>query len=100
MATTSDSHNAPDDRGLRRPLDGGQFEHQVGDDRAEAAADALGGDVAHAVAGGQRAGQPVDERDDGVEVGARDGTEHQDQPDQRAGGGGRVLQQLQADIVG
>ena len=42
----------------------------------------------------------VDERDDGVEVGAGHGAEHQDQADQRAGGGGGVLEQLQADVVG
>ena len=40
------------------------------------------------------------ERDDGVEVGAGDGAEHPDQRDQGAGGGRRVLQELQADVVG
>ena len=100
VATTSDNHSAPEDRGLGRPLHRRKLEHHIGDDRSEAAADALGDDVADAVPCGQRAGEPVDEGDDGVEVGARHGTEHQDQTDQRAGGGSRVLQQLKADIVG
>ena len=81
-------------------LDGGELEHEVGDDGAEAAADDLGDDVEAGVAGGDRAEGPVDERDDGVEVGAGDGAEHEDQPDERAGGGGGVLEQLQADVVG
>jgi hypothetical protein len=29
-----------------------------------------------------------------------DGTEHEDQPDQRAGGRRRILEQLEADVVG
>ena len=58
----------------------------------------LGDDVEPGVAGGDRAEEPVDERDDRVEVGARHGAEHEDQPDQRAGGGGGVLEQLQADV--
>ena len=42
---------------------------------------------------------PIDEGDDRVEVGAGDRPEDQDQPDQRAGGGGGVLEQLQADVA-
>ena len=51
VATTSDSHSAPDERSLVDQLDGGQLEHQVGDDGAEAAADDLGDDVQAGVAG-------------------------------------------------
>ena len=60
----------------------------------------LGGDVEAGVAGGDGAEAAVDEGDDGVEVGAGHGAEHPDQRDQGAGGGGGVLQQLQADVVG
>ena len=42
----------------------------------------------------------VGERDDRVEVGAGHGAEGEDQRDEAAGGGGRVLQQLQTDVVG
>ena len=52
------------------------------------------------VAGGDGAEAAVDEGDDGVEVGAGHGAEHPDQGDQGAGGGGGVLQQLEADVVG
>ena len=99
VATTSDSHSAPEDRVVVDQLDGGQLEHQVGDDRAEAAADDLGDDVEAGVAGADRPEGPVDEGDDGVEVGAGHGAEHQDQPDEGAGSGGRVLQQLQPDVA-
>ena len=81
-------------------VDRRQLEHQVGDDRAEAAADDLGGDVGGGVAGGDVAVGAVDEGDDRVEVGAGDGAEDEDQPDQRGGRGGGVLQQLQSDVVG
>ena len=83
MATTSDSHSAGRGAVLGGQLDGRQLEHQVGDHRAEAAADHLGDDVEAGVAGGRRAEQPVGERHDRVEVGARHRPEHQDQPDQR-----------------
>ena len=42
----------------------------------------------------------VDEGDDGVEVAAGDRPEDQDQADQRPGGGGGVLEELQPDIAG
>ena len=51
VATTSDSHSAPEDRTVVDELDGGQVEHEVGDHGAEAAADDLGGDVEAGVAG-------------------------------------------------
>ena len=51
VATTSDSHSAPDDRSLVDQLDGRELEHEVGDDGAEAAADDLGDDVEAGVAG-------------------------------------------------
>ena len=85
--------------GRRGPLDGREVEHQVGEDRAEAAADDLGDDVEAGVAAADRAVGPIDEGDDRVEVAAGDRPEDQDQPDQRAGGGGGVLEQLQADIA-
>ena len=51
VATTSASHSAPDDAVVVDTFDGGELEHQVGDDRAEAAADDLRGDVDAGVAG-------------------------------------------------
>ena len=48
---------------------------------------------------GAAAQQPVRRRDDRVEVRAGDRAEQQDQHRQPEHGGGRVLQQLQPDIV-
>ena len=45
VATTSDSHRAPDERTWVDSSNGGQLEHEVGDHRADAAADDLGDDV-------------------------------------------------------
>ena len=47
-----------------------------------------------------RAEQTVEDGDHRVEVRARHGAEHEDQPDERTGGRRRVLQQLQADVAG
>ena len=47
-----------------------------------------------------RAEGSVGEGDDRVEVGTGHGTEHEDQSDQRGGGCGCVLEELQADVVG
>ena len=58
--------------------DRAQREHDVGDDRAEGAAGDLGWEVGQRVAVADPAEVRVDERDDGVEVPAGDGSEHQD----------------------
>ena len=75
-------------------------EHGVGDDRAGDAAGDLRGDVGERVAPGQSAEVRVDERDDRVEVPAGDGPEHEDDREQARGGGGGVLEQREAGVVG
>ena len=60
----------------------------------------LSDDVNTGVGRADRAVGASDERHGGVEVGARHGTEDQDQRNERGAGGGGVLQQLQADIGG
>ena len=99
MATTSESDDAP--WAEHHPaVDRRTFEHQVGDHCAEAAADDLGDDVEAGIASRDATKAAVDQGDDRVEVGTGDSAEHPDQGDQRASGSGRVLQQLEADIVG
>ena len=100
VATTSESHSAPEERVLVDRSTAGSSNMRLATIGAEAAAGDLGDDVEAGVAGADGAEGAVDQGDDGVEVGAGDGAEHPDQPDERAGGGGRVLQQLQADVVG
>ena len=85
--------------GVGREGDGVEVEHDVGDDRAEAGAADLGGDVGQEVAGGEPAEDAVGEGDDGVEVGARHRPEGEDERDEPAGGGGGVLEQLQASVA-
>ena len=87
-------------RAVGREGDGVEVEHEVGDHRADAGADDLGGDVGDELARGEAAEEAVGEGDDGVEVGARHRPEGEDERDEPAGGGGRVLEQLQADVVG
>jgi len=86
-------------------LEHSPVEHDVGQDRAEDAADDLGnrvgGDVAatdtRACASAQ---QPIRCRDNRVEVRAGDRPEHQDQHGQAERRGGGVLHQLQSDVIG
>ncbi len=100
MATTSESHSAPDDRDLGRHVDGRQLEHQVGDYGAETAADDLGDDVQ-----ARRRGWPMvpKARSISVTTGLKWAPETapniQISADQCAGGGGGVLQELQSDVV-
>ena len=84
VATTSPSHRPPATRSWVERSTAGELEHQVGDDRADARADDLGGDVGAALARSvMPAERPVGERDDRVEVGARDRAEGEDQRDER-----------------
>ena len=99
VATTSDSHSAPDDRVVVDHSTAGRSNIRLATIGAEAAADDLGDDVEAGVAAADRAVGPIDEGDDRVEVAAGDRPEDQDQPDQRAGRGGGVLEQLQPDIA-
>ena len=59
----------------------------------------LGGEVGERVAAADPAEARVDERHDGVEVPAGDRPEHQDDRVQPGGGRGRVLEQLEPDVV-
>ena len=84
-------------------LEHAPVEHDVGKHRADDAAgdlgDGVGGDVAGADTGaGATAQQPIRRRDNGIEVGAGDRTEQQDQHGQAEHRGGGVLQQLQPDV--
>ena len=84
---------------MRGDADRGEREHAVRDNSAEDAARYLGRDVGEHVAPADPAEARVGERDDWVEVPARDGAEHQDdrvQPRRRCG---RVLEQLEAHIA-
>jgi hypothetical protein len=83
-----------------RDADRGLGEHDVGSDGADHAADDLGSRVVAGVAPGDAAEARVDQRDDRVEVRARDGPEHEDDREQARGGGSGVLQQLEADVAG
>ena len=56
-------------------------------------------DVPRHVAPSQSSRRRVDERHDRIEVGARDGTHHQDQDVQTGGGGRGVLQQLETQRI-
>ena len=98
VAIASDSQSAPDDRVVVDSSNGGKREHHVGDDRTDAPADRLGDDVQTGVAGADRSEPSGDQRDRRVEVCTRHRPEHEDQSDERACRGGRVLEQLQADV--
>ena len=79
--------------------DRGELEHGVGDDRSGDAAGDLGRDVGERRPPGEAAERGVDERDDGVEMAAGDGAEHEDDREQAGGGGGGVLEQLESGVV-
>lgn len=74
-------------------------EHAVGGHSTEDAAADLSGHVSQRVAPGQSAEAGVDDRDDRVEMGARYGTEHQDNREQPRGRRCRVLEQLEPDVA-
>ena len=100
VATTSESHSAPDDRAVRRPV-----RRRAG--RTSRWRRSLRGRRRRSGRRRRRrpsrveivAEQPVDQRDDRVEVGAGHRAEHEDQRDERASGRGGVLQQLEPDVV-
>jgi len=69
---------------MRRDADRGQGEHPVGDDRPGDAAGDLGRDVGQRDTPGQSAESGVHERDEGVEMTARDRAEHEDDRGQAA----------------
>ena len=100
MATTSPSQSAARRARVRRHVDRGEVEHEVRDHRADARAGDLGDDVDAGVAGRSAAEDAVGERDDRVEVGARDRAEGEDQRDEPGAGRDRVLEQLEPDVVG
>ena len=83
---------------MRRQVDRGQVEHQVGDDRTDEAARDLGVDQDDRVASRHGAERSLDQRDDRVERG-RDRLQREDQRDQCAAGDDAVLQQLEPDVV-
>ena len=101
VATNSPSHKPrPDERVCVESVDRRQVEHQVGDDRADARADDLRDDVdAQRRAVVDPTEEPVGERDDRVEVRARDRAEREDQRDEPGAGRDRVLEQLQPDVA-
>ena len=74
-------------------------EHAVRGERAEHAAGHLGRYVRERVAPAQATKARVGERDDGIEVPARDRSKHQDDRVQPCCSGGGVLQQLEADVA-
>ena len=78
----------------------GEVEHQVRDHRADARARHLRDHVDDGVRGGDPAEQSIGESDDRVEVRARHRPERQDQRHEPGAGRDRVLEQLQADVVG
>src|SRR5205085_5274181 len=84
---------------LRRPRDGVELEHDVGDDGAGDRAGDLRADVRRQVATIEPAEERVSSAHDRVEVAAGHGTEREDQRDEPARGGGRVLEQLEADVA-
>ena len=100
MATASDSHRAPEERTLVDGSTAGSSNMRLATMAPRQPPIDLGGDVAADVPGSDVAEGSIEQGDDGVEVGARDGAEHPDQRDERSRGGGRVLQQLQSDVVG
>ncbi len=100
MATTSESHRAGEERSLVDSSMAGSSNIRLATIAAEARPDDLGDDVEAGVPGGGRAEEPVDEGDHRVEVGPGHGAEHEDEPDEGGGGGRRVLEQLEADVVG
>ena len=71
--------------------------HDVGRDRAGGAAGDLRGKVGGGGPPTKAAERGVDERDDRVEVGSRDGAEDEDDRVQAGGRRRRVLEQLEAD---
>ena len=99
VATTSDNHNAPDDRVVVDSSTAGRSNIRlatIAPRQPPMIWATMYRPVSRVL---MRAVGPVDEGDDGVEVAAGDRPEDQDQPDQRAGGGGGVLEQLQADVA-
>jgi hypothetical protein len=83
-----------------RPVDGGELEHHVGGDGAEAATRDLRRDVRARGAAVDPRPEELGQGDGGVEVRARDGPEGEDERDECQDGGGRVLEELQPDVAG
>ena len=99
VAITSESRCAGEARWCVEIVIGAESEHAVGRDGAEHAAGALRRNVGERVAPGQATERGVGERHDRVEVPARDGSEHEDDREQPRGGGGGVLEQLEAGVA-
>ena len=104
VATTSQIRWPRVTRSLVANSKGSAVEHHVGQHRAADATDAL----RHGVEPERRRGnagasasaqQPISRRHRGIEVCAGDRSEHQDQNRQSEHGGGRILEQLQSDVV-
>ena len=100
MATTSDSHSGPDDRVVVDHSAAGRANMALARSVPAQAPSDLRDHVATGLAVGERAVDAVDRGDHRVELATRDGSEHQDEPDERHAGGHRVLQQLEPDVVG
>ena len=83
---------------LRRQLDHRLGEHEVAEDGAGRTASDLRGDVRGGVACRQPADRAVHERDDGIEVRPRDGSEREDQCREPGRGRRCVLEQLEPDV--
>lgn len=99
VAMTSASRCATGGAVLGGDADRCRSEHAVGGDSSEGAAGDLSGHVGQRVAPGQSAEAGVDERDDRVEMGARYGTEHQNDREQPSGCRRGVLEQLEPDVA-
>ena len=99
VATASASQIATAGSRLRRPLDRGQREHEVGEDRTADSADDLRGDVDGEGAALEAAERRVGEAHDRVEMGARHRSDREDDRDQPGRGRGRVLEQLEPGVA-
>jgi hypothetical protein len=83
---------------MRADADGGEFNMRFA--TAPRCTADLSGCVGECVAPADPSESRVGERDDRVEVAARDGAEHQDDREQASCGRGGVLEQLQTDVAG
>ncbi len=99
VATTSDSHSAPDDLAFVEISNAGSENMTLATTAPMQPPIVWHAMYNTATRPTDRAEPPIDERHDGIEVGARYRSEHQDQPDQRAGCCRGILEELQPDVV-